>query len=116
MIRESTTAVIARNDRWSGAIATEPYEAGWATEALVFVRALAFEGVAAGSEPPPAELRVQVSADGMRWIDEGTRLPLPRSTEQDTFARVVRFGNWLRIAGELPAGVAIKALVTLHLK
>jgi hypothetical protein len=101
MIRESQTAVIARNEPWSGRIATEPYEA--------------FDGLD-GREPPRVELRVQVSADGMRWIDEGSRFEMPRSTDQDTFTRVTHFGNWLRITGELPLGLTMKALVTLHLK
>jgi hypothetical protein len=117
MIRENHTAVIARNERWTGVAATEPYEAGWATEAVVFVRALAIErgrDVAADVLPPTA--RVQISADGMRWIDEGTTFPMPQSTEQDTCARVAHFGNWLRVETELPADMTMKVLVTVHLK
>jgi len=117
MLRENHTAVIARNEPWTGSAATEPYEVGWATEAVVFVRALAIErspDAAADVLPPTA--RVQVSADGMRWIDEGTTFPMPQSTAQDTCARIAHFGNWLRVVADLPAGVAMKVLVTVHLK
>ena len=117
MIRENLTAVIARNERWTGTAATEPYEAGWATEAVIFVRALAIErGREAAADVLPPTARVQISADGMRWIDEGTTMPMPQSTEQDTSARVAHFGNWLRVVTELPAEVAMKVLVTVHLK
>jgi len=117
MIRENLTAVVARNERWTGVAATEPYEAGWATEAMIFVRALAIErGPDAAADVLPPTARVQISADGMRWIDEGTTLPMPQSTGQDTCARVAHFGNWLRVVTELPADVAMKVLVTVHLK
>ena len=125
MLRESQTAVIARNEIWEGQVATEPYEAGWATEAVVFVRALAFRsasgawrtdlGAGDGSVPKVAA-RIQLSADGMRWIDEGSSLDMPGDCAHDSFARVRHFGNWLRVAALLPEGLAIKALVTIHLK
>ncbi len=111
MLRENHTAVIARNEAWANESATEPYEAGWAVEAVVFVRALAFDGA-----PRTVPVHVQMSADGMRWIDEGTVFELPTSTTQDTCARIRHFGNWLRIRAELPHGLCVKVLVTLHLK
>ena len=111
MLRESHVAVVARNESWSGAVATEPYEAGWATEAVIFVRALAVENFVAG-----AEARVQISPDGVRWVDEGTRFALPAAVDAVTFARVAHFGNWLRIAALLPDGARLNALVTFHLK
>ena len=117
MIRENFTAVIARNERWTGESATEPYEAGWATEAVIFVRALAIErGPDAAADVLPPTARVQISADGMRWVDEGTTLPMPQSIELDSCARVAHFGNWLRVVTKLPADVAMKVLVTVHLK
>jgi hypothetical protein len=117
MLRENHTAVIARNEAWSGTAATEPYEAGWATEAVVFVRALAIEpGPDAAGDARPSTARVQLSADGMRWIDEGTTFPMPQSTERDTCARIARFGNWLRVVTDLPPGVTMKVLVTVHIK
>lgn len=111
MLRESVTAIVARNEPWSGAVATEPYEAGWASEAVIFVRALSATKVPAG-----VKLKVQISPDGMRWVDEGTRFPMPNKAEAVTFAKVREFGNWLRIAAELPKGASLKALVTFQLK
>lgn len=109
-MRESTTAIVARNETWTGVSATEPYEAGWAAELMVFVRALDDAG-----GPLPAA-RVQISPDGMRWVDEGTSLALPSVKDAVTFARVARFGNWVRVVADLPRGRALKVLITLHAK
>lgn len=111
MLRHSANAVVARNEAWQGSVATEPYEVGWAVEAVVFVRALAVEGSLAG-----AEFRVQISPDGMRWVDEGTCFMVPTRADATTFCRVSRFGAWLRIAAELPPGAVLRPLVTLSLK
>jgi hypothetical protein len=110
MLRESTTAVITRNETWRGLAASEPYEAGWAREAIVFIRTL---------KPPvgtPGSARIEISPDGMHWAHEGTSLPLPREADVVTFARVRHFGNWLRVAADLPEGAEVVVLVTVHLK
>ena len=111
MIRESHNAVVARNEKWRGPIATEPYEVGWAREIIVFVRALSVEGATAG-----IEARIQISPDGMCWVDEGSRFELPTRADEVTFARVAHFGNWLRIVAELPQGVCMQPVVTISLK
>ena len=110
-LSESTTAVIVRGETWAGAYASEPYEAGWAREAVLFLRLLKRDA-ALGL----ASARVQISPDGMSWVDEGSELPLPKDTVQTTFVRLTHFGNWLRIAGHLPDGASCQALATLHLK
>lgn len=110
MLNESQTAILSRNARWSGHAATEPYEAGWAREAVIFVRALKD---ATGS---PGEARVEISPDGMRWIPEGSVFALPKKADEVTAARVKHFGNWLRVAADLPGGADVTVLVTLHLK
>lgn len=110
MLRESVTAVVARNETWTGEAATEPYEAGWASEAVIFVRALK------PSEGDGVEAEVQISPDGMHWAAEGTRLALPRAAGEVGFARVRHFGNWLRLSARLPDGASSTVLVTLHLK
>jgi hypothetical protein len=110
MLRESQTAIVARNERWTGAAATEPYEAGWATEAVLFVRALK------DAEGSPGQARVEISPDGMRWVPEGATFKLPTKTDEVAVARVKHFGNWLRIAAELPSDAAVTVLVTFHLK
>jgi len=119
-MRESHTAVLERNVEWSGAFAVEPYEVGWASEAIYFSRALAVtgerQGKASEDELKGACGRVQISPDGMHWCDEGTAVPLPKSVGEVTFARVAHFGNWLRVVGELPDGVRLKVVVALALK
>lgn len=111
MLRESHTAVVARNETWSGACATEPYEAGWASEAVIFMRTLSSSGLSSA-----IKLQVQISPDGIRWLDEGSTLLLPDVVDGLSVARVKHFGNWLRVSGTLSSGATAKVLVTLHLK
>lgn len=106
MVRRSTNAIVERNVVWNGAFETEPYEAGWASEAVFFVRSL--EG---GAEDSVA--RVQITPDGMHWCDEGTTIALPAAGET-TFCKVTNFGNWLRLVGSTEKPVTV--LVTLSLK
>lgn len=110
MLPENTTAVIARNELWEEHAATEPFEAGWAREAVIFVRALKQP---VGRQP---KAKVEISPDGIHWIPEGTEFELPASKNAITFARMSHFGNWLRIAAELESGSSSTVLVTLHLK
>lgn len=110
MLPENLTAIIARNETWTGASATEPYECGWAKEAILFVRAL---------RTPKGKLpkaRVEISADGMHWVPEGSSFELPAATDAVTFQRVSHFGSFLRLAVELPDGAEITVLISLHLK
>lgn len=109
MLPESTLAIVARNERWEGAAATEPYEAGWAREAVFFVRALDCHGA-------PGTARVQVAPDGMHWVDEGTTFPLPTEPGASTLARVAHFGGFLRLVADLPPGAGLTVIVSLHLK
>lgn len=91
-MRQFFMTVVQRRDDFEGEFATEPFEAAWASEAIFFVRA---EELAAGST---VDARVQLSADGLRWIDEGSALE--RISEPgDSFVRVTHFGGWLRLAG-----------------
>ncbi len=106
MIKRSFSAVVERNTEWRGEFASEPYEAGWASEAIFFIRAL--DGSGNG-----AVAKVQITPDGMHWCDEGTTIILPEKGET-TFCKVTHFGNWLKITGETTT--PIKVLVTLSLK
>jgi len=108
MLRENQTAVVARNEWWADGDASEPYEAGWASEAMVFLRALDAQGEGGRAV-------VQVSPDGLRWVDEGTRFDAP-DRGQVAFARVREFGQWLRVRMELPKGRRVKVLLTYNLK
>ncbi|WP_369062102.1 hypothetical protein ABOZ73_07800 [Caulobacter sp. 73W] len=111
MLRESQTAVVARNETWTGSCATEPFEAGWAQEAIFFVRALK-----AGTGQA-CQAHVEISPDGMRWVREGGVVELPvQDGDGVAFVRVAHFGNWLRLAADLPHDASRTLLVTLHLK
>lgn len=110
MLRENTTAILARNETWTGNAASEPFEAGWAIEALVFIRALKSP---AGPQPTA---KIEISPDGMHWVDEGTRLTLPEGKGELSFAKVQHFGNWIRVAADFPDGSGNCILITLHLK
>ena len=110
MPRQVYTAVVERNVTWEGAFATEPYEAGWAAEALIFIRVLK-GGVSQQSAA------VQISPDGIHWLDQGTRIAASRAMPDGlTVARVTHFGNWIRLAGELPPGQSCTVLVYFVLK
>ncbi len=111
MLPHNATAVIARNEVWQGSCASEPYECGWATEAIVYVRALDTP-VKLGA----ARARLQISPDGIRWLDEGTKFKLPGRKDSLTFARMRHFGSWIRVAVDLPKGARIKILITIHMK
>ena len=76
MLPENLTAIVARNETWTGLAATEPYEAGWAREAIVFVRALK------APKGPLPTARIEISADGMHWVAEGSRIRAARSGER----------------------------------
>jgi hypothetical protein len=109
MVPESQAAVVARNETWTGQATTEPYEAGWAREAIVFVRALKSAGIA-------GRAHVELSPDGMNWVAEGTTFALPHDANKVTYARLTQFGNWLRIRAELPEGSSVTVVVTFHVK
>lgn len=110
MLPENITAIIARNERWSGEAASEPYEAGWAHEAVFFIRAL--------KAPLGRAARgwVEISPDGMHWVREGTEFQMPSDLDSIAAARISHFGNWLRVAARFDEGAECTVLVTLHLK
>lgn len=109
MLPESTLAIVARNELWEGSAATEPYEAGWAHEAVFFVRALHASGGAGTA-------RVQISPDGIHWVDEGTAFALPAEAGASTFAKVAHFAGFLRLAADLHRDATLTVIVSLHLK
>ena len=110
-MRQSHTAIVERNITWEGAFETEPYEAAWASEAIFFVRTLASVG-----NVETVTARVQISPDGMRWVDEGSVVALSGEVDGVTFVKVSHFGSFLRLVGELPNGVTATVIVALSLK
>ena len=110
MLGESSTSVISRNETWRGDFASEPVEAGWAREAIFFVRALQ------AASGPMSPAFVEISPDGMRWVREGATVSMPERADDVVALRVSHFGNWLRLRAILPEGSECVVLVTLHLK
>lgn len=110
MLPENITSVVSRNETWTGRAASEPHEAGWAREAVIFVRALKEPE---GSQPV---VRVEISPDGMRWLAEGTEAAMPTQRDGIAVMRVAHFGNWLRVAADFEDGSNSVVLVTMHLK
>ena len=111
-IREAYTAVIAQAETWKGIVATEPYEAAWAGEAVVFLRLLE----KGKGNLRAVRVRVQISPDGMHWANEGATLRIPKDQVEVTFCRVTNFGHYLRLAAALPRGAECQVLATLSLK
>ena len=94
-MRQVHTAVLERFGTFSGDFATEPYEAGWAEEAIFFIRVDAVEGAT-----PALTGKVQISPMASRG---STRATLPAVTHPGV-ALPRAFGNWLRLACRAPAG------------
>ncbi|GIW08493.1 MAG: hypothetical protein KatS3mg060_3298 [Dehalococcoidia bacterium] len=82
----------------NGPYESEPYEAGWASEAIAFV----YVREVAGPDPR-LELRAQGSADGQRWVDLGAAFP-PQTAPGGALLRLTHFGNWLRLVGAVSGG------------
>jgi hypothetical protein len=110
VMRNAYTAVIARGELWQGSVQTEPYEAAWAGEAVFFVRVL--EATGSGE----AIAKVQISPDGMHWVDEGGKLSIHAEAGHLSFERVANFGGWLRLSVVVPPSIGITVVATLALK
>lgn len=83
------TSVVELKTDFDGPISTHPFECGWADEAIFFV------DVHEQGEETAVELRVQVSADGIRWMDEGNVVDI----RDRAFIRLTHFGGFLRLTG-----------------
>lgn len=106
-MRTFATTVVELRQRFEQTIETHPYECGWADEAIVFVEP---HDTAPGDV---VTLRVQLSPDGIRWIDEGTVL---RVTEH-AMARLSHFGGFLRLVGDVAGanGAATGTTLTIRI-
>ncbi|HSD16682.1 MAG TPA: hypothetical protein VLC71_05395 [Thermomonas sp.] len=100
------TTVVELRQRFERTVETHPFECGWADEAIVFVEP---HDAAPGDV---VTLRVQLSPDGIRWIDEGT---LVRVTEH-AMARLTNFGGFLRLVGVVTDGDGAETGCTLTIR
>ena len=114
MLPPSHLAIVTRNITWEGpgTVASEPHECGWAREALIFVRALKPPAFPNGAR----HMQVQISPDGMHWVNHGATIALPAGGGESTSVSVEKFGGWLRLAGTLEASERITVLASIHLK
>jgi hypothetical protein len=89
---------------------SHPMETGWASEAIFFL--IVEEAKNEGN----LEAKVELSADGINWVSEGSSFPVINSSGH-YFTRVKHFGNWLRVSGTVQGdGAEFKLSVHLHLK
>jgi hypothetical protein len=107
-MRDFHTSVVEFRRTFTDRVETFPMEAGWAHEAIFFVTVEPGTPADAG-----ARLEVQLSADGIRWVDEGSVLELTGPGER--LLRVSHFGGFLRLAGSV-TGPSCTLTVRLALK
>lgn len=106
-MRRFYTSVVELRQPFTGTVASEPYECGWADEAIFFITA-----EEEGAEFDEIDLQVQISADGIRWISEGTQARL--AGPGLAACRVSHFGGWLRVSGSI-RGRSKRAVVSVRL-
>ena len=107
-MRNFYTVVLERMQAYTRDFATEPYETAWASEAMFFIRVHELSGA-----DTVLKSRVQVSVDGIEWIDEGTSFqPIRRNGSY--FIKVKHFGGWLRLANTI-GGTEPELTVTMQL-
>ena len=75
-----------------------------------------FDALESGTIRDGAKAHVQISLDGMRWVDEGTSLDISSTVDGISMARLGHFGHYLRLRAEMPDGMTGFMLATLSLK
>jgi hypothetical protein len=106
-MRNFHTAALERNKIFTSNFTTHPYECGWASEAIFFVDITELEG-----SEVSLKFNVQISADGVKWIDEGSAAAAGKAGM--SFVRVSRFGGWLRLNVAVD-GRDVSGETTIHL-
>lgn len=107
-MKEFYTSVVELSQPIDTAFVSEPYECGWADEAIFFLtlhpEQAKFERVL---------VQPQLSPDGIHWVDAPSgEITVMRS---GLYAlRQTHFGGWLRVKLTLE-GAARTAMITLHL-
>jgi hypothetical protein len=110
-MRNFHMVVLERLKDMPGDFATEPFETGWASEAQFFIRLHSMEG----KENPALHAKVQISADGIEWVDRN--IAFPKITRPGNYyVDVDKFGGWLRLVCETEGDCAYRVTVQLVLK
>ncbi len=107
-MKEFYTSVIELRQPVRQQFSSEPYECGWASEALFFLTV----------HPEMADfnrivVRPKISPDGVRWIDAPTDALIVDKPGLTAIAQC-HFGGWLRLELSIE-GAAQAAMITLHL-
>ncbi|GAB5456988.1 MAG: hypothetical protein Hens3KO_00180 [Henriciella sp.] len=91
MLPYTTNAIVSRAEVWNEGFTTEPYEAGWATAGVIFLKTItpAQEG---------GRAVLEISPDGLSWARDDVTVALPVSPDQPTFMRFSAVGCFFRIA------------------
>jgi len=97
-MRQSQSAVMERGVELASVHETEPFEVAWAGEARWYVQ---FLRPAPGCE---VEFRVQISPDGINWVDHEAQAPVVVEAVGLISIPVERFGHWLRLRSEQASG------------
>lgn len=110
-MRQSQSAVLERGVELADVHDTEPFEVAWAGEARWYVHFL--RPAAATS----VEFRVQISPDGLNWIDHEAIEPRVSAAEGFLSIPVAQFGHWLRLRSTRVTGAESPMLrIYLELK
>jgi hypothetical protein len=107
MMRRFYTSVVELRQPFTSMVASEPYECGWADEAIFFITA-----EEEGADFDEIDLQAQISADGIRWVSEGTQVRL--SGPGLAACRLSHFGGWLRVSGNI-RGRSERAVLSVRL-
>ncbi|OIV46469.1 hypothetical protein BK025_11245 [Sodalis sp. TME1] len=107
-MKEFYTSVIELRQPISRQFSSEPYECGWANEALFFLTV----------HPDMADfntivVRPKISPDGVHWVNAPGDATLISEPGLTVIAQS-HFGGWLRLDLS-PEGAAQTAMITLHL-
>jgi hypothetical protein len=84
----SATTLVERRTTLTTDYGTHPYEAGWVSEALFFVRT--------SGAHPALTVTPQVSPDGIDWLDHGDPIALP-ADQGLVKVGMTQFGTWIRL-------------------
>jgi hypothetical protein len=106
-MKQFLTSTVEQRKIFDSDFNTHPMEVAWASEAIFFIHV---EEIPVDSLELKAS--VQISVDGVNWVDEGTRFDTISSTGH-YFVKVSHFGGWLRLNCKL--SVDSKAKITIHL-
>lgn len=105
-MKQFYTVVLERFACFHEDFTTEPYETGWADEAMFFIRVHEID------KDTKIRSFAQISVDGLVWLDEGTRFQVIDKIG-DYFVKVKDFGGWLRLNNLVFGNSSCK--VTIHL-